>query len=136
MTAIWKSTLVAGAACLAAALSYPQPAEPGPICSGFSEEQEHRDPPLSWRFRSCTTSVGQREIHVQFQNRSDKPITFEFRLWTQMQKNCKSDEPPVSQGVRRLAALQAEEWPYTVSPLENGNAFNGRIWVCLKEVSP
>ncbi|MGH7471615.1 MAG: hypothetical protein ACRENP_26985 [Longimicrobiales bacterium] len=136
MTALWKSTLITGAVCLAAALSYPDPAPAGPICSGFSEEQEHRDPPLSWRFRSCTSTDGQREIHVQFHNREAKPVMFEFRMWTRAQKNCKSEEAPVSQGVRRLAALQVEEWPYTVSTLNNDREFQGRIWVCVKEVLP
>jgi hypothetical protein len=135
MTTYWKAVLVVGAAALAAVQGNSQPGPPGQICSGFSEDHVYRDPPLSWRFRSCTTTGGQREIHVQFHNRSDRPLMFEYRLWTDAQKNCRTDEPPTAQGVKQLAALENEDWPYTVTTLDKEAGFNGRIWVCVREVS-
>lgn len=134
MTVFWKAVLVFSAGLLAAAESYRKPQPISPICSGFSEEQDHRDPPLTWRFRSCTTVDSKREVQTQFSNRSDKSVAFEFRLWTHPPKTCKTDEAPAAQGIRVLGANETEGWPYTVSTLNEGEEFTGRIWVCVREV--
>jgi hypothetical protein len=104
-------------------------------CSGFSKEQKHRSPRLSWQFRSCTTVTGQKEVQVRFRNRSNEPIHFEFRLWTEPLMSCRTQAPPSARGVRHLRANAAEEWPYTTLQLEPAAGFSGRIWVCVKEAA-
>ncbi|MGH7461695.1 MAG: hypothetical protein ACREMA_11815, partial [Longimicrobiales bacterium] len=72
MAVLWKAVLVFSAALLAAAETRQRAGAATPLCSGFSEEQDHRNPRLTWRFRSCSSGEA-REVQTQFTNRMDKP---------------------------------------------------------------
>ena len=128
--------VAAGVLAVTQGVAQPEPAPAWQLCSGFSEEQQHKDPPLSWKFRSCTIAQGERDVQLQFKNRSAEAVTFEFRLWTQQApRSCKTDEPePAARGRRQLAGNAADALPYTVSTLNDGEDFTGRIWVCVREV--
>ena len=134
MTTFWKSALVVGAAALAAAQG-PYRARFEKVCSVYSKDQLSGSPPVSWRFRSCTTARGTREVEVQFHNLSVRPETFEFLVWTGVRQDCQSYQPPDARGVKRVAARRSEEWLHTIPARDHHDGSEVNLWVCVKGAS-
>jgi hypothetical protein len=104
-------------------------------CTAFSAPStvKNGDVSVQWQFRVCTADAG-KAAQLRFQNNGGKPLSFNFRLFTDGRHGCgtASDVSSLLTGSAQLTATGATVWPYPTVRLPD-EEYKGRLWLCVFE---